>query len=157
MGWQQRQQVELSPAVQFMHLRRNPICAGAGSIGPGRLTWRFACQPSPMARLYQVQIDYTQGNNPAVTVLGPDLPILAGGRRIPHVYSEAPMRLCLYLPKAREWNPRLRLDQTIVPWTYLWLDYFEEWLWSNEWKGGGVHPGDLETEAPIAANDEHAG
>ena len=34
----------------------------------------------------------------------------------------------------------MRIDQTIVPWTILWLFYFEEWLDSNEWKGGGVHP-----------------
>jgi hypothetical protein len=26
----------------------------------------------------------------------------------------------------------------------LWLFYFEEWLWSDDWKGGGMHPGDLE-------------
>jgi hypothetical protein len=34
----------------------------------------------------------------------------------------------------------MRLDHTIVPWTALWLFYFEEWLISNDWKGGGVHP-----------------
>lgn len=146
----------ISTAVQLMHLRRNPICPGAGHLGPGRLSWRFACQPTPMARLYQVQIDYTQGDRPVVTVLDPDLSVLADGRRIPHVYTETPMRLCLYLPKARQWHPSLRLDETIVPWTYLWLDYFEEWLWSNEWKGGGIHPGDLEAEAWIAAHDETA-
>ena len=27
--------------------------------------------------------------------------------------------------------------QTIVPWTALWLFYFEEWLTSDDWKGGG--------------------
>jgi hypothetical protein len=34
----------------------------------------------------------------------------------------------------------MRLDQTVVPWTSLWLFYFEDWLASNEWKGGGEHP-----------------
>ena len=34
----------------------------------------------------------------------------------------------------------MRLDQTIVPWTALWLLYFEEWLFSDEWAGGGVYP-----------------
>jgi hypothetical protein len=137
----------LSAAVQFMHLRRNPICAGEGDLLPGRLTWRFECQPSPLARTYTVQIGYAQGSVPKVIVLDPDLSVLAEGRRIPHVYSEAPMRLCLYLPRAQEWHPGLRIDETIVPWTYLWLDYFEEWLWSNNWKGGGVHPGEGEREA----------
>jgi hypothetical protein len=36
----------------------------------------------------------------------------------------------------------MMLDQSIVPWTALWLFYFEEWLESNDWKGGGEHPGD---------------
>ena len=36
----------------------------------------------------------------------------------------------------------MRVDQTIVPWTTLWLFYFEDWLSSDEWKGGGLHPGD---------------
>lgn len=32
------------------------------------------------------------------------------------------------------------LCNTIVSWTYLWLYFYEEWLYSNEWKGGGIHP-----------------
>jgi hypothetical protein len=36
----------------------------------------------------------------------------------------------------------MRIDLTIVPWAMLWLFYFEEWLSSSDWKGGGVHPGD---------------
>jgi hypothetical protein len=34
----------------------------------------------------------------------------------------------------------MRLDRTIVPWIALWLFYFEEWLASDDWKGGGMHP-----------------
>jgi hypothetical protein len=44
------------------------------------------------------------------------------------------------LPKAGEWNSSRFISETIVPWTSLWLFYFEEWLLSDEWKGGGVHP-----------------
>ncbi|MEZ5659385.1 MAG: hypothetical protein R3E83_12920 [Burkholderiaceae bacterium] len=35
---------------------------------------------------------------------------------------------------------RRSIADTIVPWTYEWLFYFEEWLVSDEWKGGGRHP-----------------
>jgi len=35
-----------------------------------------------------------------------------------------------------------RLDLTIIPWTHLWLIYFEEWIVSDGWKGGGKHPGE---------------
>ena len=34
----------------------------------------------------------------------------------------------------------MRLVDTIVPWSILWLFYFEDWLETDEWKGGGMHP-----------------
>jgi hypothetical protein len=50
------------------------------------------------------------------------------------------------MPGEGEWTSAMRLDQTVVPWSILWLFYFEEWLVSNDWKGGGVHPGDNDDE-----------
>jgi hypothetical protein len=44
------------------------------------------------------------------------------------------------MPRAGQWTPEKSIAATIVPWTILWLFYFEEWLLSNEWKGGGFHP-----------------
>ena len=72
--------------------------------------------------------------------------MLAGGWRIPHLCQQKPPRLCLYLPRTYEWQSWMRLDQTIAPWTALWLFYFEEWLASDDWKGGGMHP---ETDADL--------
>jgi hypothetical protein len=40
----------------------------------------------------------------------------------------------------------MRIDQTIVPWAILWLFYYEEWLVSDDWKGGGEHPHAPEVE-----------
>jgi len=78
-------------------------------------------------------------NVPRLFVKAPDISALAGGREIPHVYKN-PLRLCLYLPGSGEWDGRMRIDQTFVPWALVWLYYFEEWLVSDNWKGGGVHP-----------------
>jgi hypothetical protein len=50
------------------------------------------------------------------------------------------VRLCLFDPQTAEWSPGAAIADTIVPWTYEWLFYFEEWLVSDEWKGGGRHP-----------------
>jgi hypothetical protein len=36
----------------------------------------------------------------------------------------------------------MRIDLTFVPWTATWLYYFEKWLVSDDWKGGGEHPSD---------------
>jgi hypothetical protein len=130
----------LSASQQLLHLQRNPICAGVGQVKCGLLTWRYWAKPTALSRDYLIRIELRDGAPPIAIVDTPDLVEIAAGRQIPHIYGEAPLRLCLYLPGTGEWERHLRIDQTIVPWTYLWLGYFEEWLWSNEWKGGGEHP-----------------
>jgi hypothetical protein len=135
-------QIRISAALQYFHLQTNPVCAGSGSLGPGRLIWRFVTSPTALSKRYRLRLEYRQYSSPAVFVEEPDLIDLADGRRLPHVYEQSPPRLCLYLPSNGEWTSSMRIDQTIVPWAILWLFYFEEWLASNEWKGGGVHPGD---------------
>jgi hypothetical protein len=131
----------LTPAQQFINLRSNPISHGTGLLQAGRLVWRYTTSPTPLSHTYQLRIDYRQDYVPQVFVEDPDLVSLAEGRRLPHVYEQKPTRLCPYLPRAGEWSDWMRIDQTIVPWAALWLFYFEEWLDSDEWKGGGEHPG----------------
>jgi hypothetical protein len=132
----------LTAAQQFLNLRVNPISSGRGSLHAGRLTWRYVATPSPLSREYSVRIEFAQGGVPETFVDAPDLQALAGDRTIPHLYDREPPKLCLYLPRTYEWQSQMRLDQTVVPWSVLWLFFFEEWLLSNEWKGGGMHPGD---------------
>jgi hypothetical protein len=76
----------------------------------------------------------------------PDLVLLAQGRKLPHVYRD-PQRLCLYMPRTGQWAADKRIDQTIIPWTYLWLYFFEDWLAFGEWNGGGKHPGDCSEQS----------
>lgn len=131
----------LTAAQQYLHLNRNPICAGKGELRAGCLIWRYETTPFSLSREYGVRIEFQQGHTPKVFVETPDLHALAGERRLPHVYEQSPIRLCLYLPRTFEWQSWMRIDETMVPWATLWLFYFEEWLSSNEWKGGGEHPG----------------
>jgi hypothetical protein len=133
---------ELSVALQLHRLRSNPLAQGSGGARRGRLDWHYQARPTPLSRAYEVQLTYQIETSPRVYVHDPVLVDLADGRWLPHVYQQRPARLCLYLPGAGEWSPRLRLDETVVPWTALWLFFFEEWLATDEWKGGGVHPGD---------------
>lgn len=133
---------KLNAAIQLHGLRANPIARGCGEARSGRLSWRYQARPTPLSRAYDVHISYRLNTPPKVYVHDPVLADLAPGRPLPHVYEQRPARLCLYLPGTGEWSPGMRLDQTIVPWTALWLFFFEEWLVTDEWKGGGVHPGD---------------
>jgi hypothetical protein len=130
----------LTAAQQFLNLRVNPACAGNGRLCRNGLTWSFSIAPTPLSRCYDARIVYGHGTSPRVFIDNPDLTELADGRRLPHVYKQRPTHLCLFLPGSGEWGAWLRLDQTIVPWTAVWLLYFEQWLISGEWAGGGVHP-----------------
>jgi hypothetical protein len=130
----------LTAVQQLVNLKVNPISKGAGWVRLGKLTWQFTAQPDPLSRAYSVLIEYQQGKVPQVYILDPDLGALADGQKLPHVYQQSPPQLCLYLPGTGEWSPSKRISDTIVPWTFLWLWYFEEWLASSVWKGGGLHP-----------------
>lgn len=130
----------LSPEQQWMRLKSSPISKGHGFVRRGELVWDFAARPSPIGRIYQLRICYRYPGLPDVFVLSPDLNVLAEGRFLPHVYSSKPVRLCLYYPDSKDWSPEMSIAETIVPWTCVWLFYFEEWLVSDEWQGGGRHP-----------------
>ena len=80
------------------------------------------------------------------------MPALAKGKRLPHVYQQHPPLLCLYKPKYREWRSELLIHETIVPWAVEWLYWFEDWLMTGEWAGGGEHPLPRDRGRRIAAS-----
>lgn len=130
----------LTVAQQYVRVQFSPLCPGVGALRRGRFYWRYKVSPTPVSRVYSISLRYRVGGSPSVIAEEPALKTLAGGRRIPHVYDQDPARLCLYLPGKGEWRTWMPLDETVVPWVALWLFYFEEWLVSDEWKGGGAHP-----------------
>lgn len=132
----------LSPEQQWIRLKSSPICRGQGRVRRGELIWEFDARPSALSRSYRLRIRFTKYGTPDMTVITPDLNKLAEGRRLPHVYSVKPVCLCLHFPRHNEWTPDKSIAETIVPWAYLWLMYFEHWLAADEWQGGGKHPGE---------------
>jgi len=132
---------DLSLAQQYLFLKNSRVRHGSGSLGGAGLIWEYKERPTPLSREYTIRIEYQRGDVPKVFVKDPDITVLAGDREIPHVYKN-PLRLCLYLPGSGEWDRSMRIDWTFVCWASVWLYYFEEWLASDDWKGGGVHPDD---------------
>ena len=128
----------------------------------------------PISQTYRVRIRYfarRQFENwmicdPYVTVtvieppVGPDP--RGTGEPPPHVFRlghppEFPA-LCLYDSRADEWSPEQLIAETIVPWTIHWLYWFEVWLLTGEWRGGGRHP-EVEPEpwlSTVASDRENA-
>ena len=106
------------------------------------LRFSFSIAPTVFSRLYGCMLLLTPARSPQMFVVKPDLPALASGRPLPHVYgSDGPgTSLCLWLPRKNEWLPQMRLVETYLAWTAEWLNYFEEWLATGVWAGGGEHP-----------------
>ena len=106
------------------------------------LRYSFSISPTVFSRLYRCVLVLTPAQSPQMFVVNPDLRALAKGQPLPHIYHyDGPgVRLCLWLPRKNEWLPQMRLLETYVAWTSEWLNYFEEWLVTGEWAGGGEHP-----------------
>ena len=118
----------LTAAKQYHLLKSRGRFPGNGVLQTGKVTWVTVITPSALSRDYVVRLSYRQGGVPEVFVDEPDLSLLADGDRLPHVYSQVPARLCLYLPGTREWTAVDAFDDTVLPWATLWLYYFEDWL-----------------------------
>ena len=109
-------------------------------VTAGVLTCRGDLRPLPISREYHVRIDCRAGENPKVWVAGLPAPDEEPPEnRIPHRYSDG--SVCLFY--GREWTPDRSIAQTIVPWLLEWLMYYEGWLATGEWQGGGIHPQQL--------------
>lgn len=95
-------------------------------------------KPSPLSRSYLVEILYRLGRMPETIVRCPRLLDFASGKRIPHIWSETPLRLCLFYNGACDWLPNMLLADTVLCWASEWLFHFEHWEFTGEWNGGGT-------------------
>ena len=138
----------VSIADQYIALKI--CCEGEVSIIENDKTvlWTGVIQPTALSREYKVTIKYTINKSPICIINAPDFKSLADDKAIPHIYPNDTnirgTKLCLFLPKLKkknkisEWQPTMFVADTIIPWASSWLFYFECWLSSGEWQGGGV-------------------
>ena len=114
----------------------------ACSIHHGILTWEGAVQPTALSRLYQVTVTYKIGLRPQVSVTSDELPGL-DRPDFPHRFSidrkNKTVKICLHL--GHEFNASQLIAECIVPWAVEWLYFYELWLATGEWCGGGKHLG----------------
>ena len=100
--------------------------------------WEGTLRPTELSAEYRVRITYIPTKaRPRVDVLHPRLITREEGVPIPHTFTTD--RICLHLNS--EWNAGMYIHETIVPWTSLWLYYYEIWHATGEWLGGGHEPG----------------
>ena len=103
------------------------------------LRWEMNIVPTPNSSSYRIRIDYTIGSSPKIYVIEPAMLKKAEGEKLlPHVFDTEKQQLCLFYGRIGEWNPSMFLSRTIVPWASEWLLYYELWVITGEWLGGGI-------------------
>ncbi|MCO7227559.1 hypothetical protein [Pleionea sp. CnH1-48] len=138
--------------IQFQQLQRCELSLGYGKFLKGQraFNYYFPVKPKSYAQTYDVQIYYKEQSSPITYIKSPSLIDLAKNRfgkdtTIPHLYQQGEGKVCLY--HQNEWHSKMFLHESIVPWTYLYLYYFEHWLMTGEWDGGSA-PGCLHENIP---------
>ena len=95
-------------------------------------------QPTSRSVFYEFVLRYNLPDTPKTKITYPVLKKNSRGDDVPHLYPQE--NLCLYHPKYREFQKSDFLSETIIPWTSLWLYYYEVWHLTDVWLGGGEHP-----------------
>lgn len=109
-------------------------------INKGKVVVDIFLQPSEGSKRYKVKLFAKIGStNVDVFVVEPNIVELKKKIPVPHLYPNG--SLCLYYPDYNEWNVADLWAETLIPWTCLWLYFFELWQATGEWMGGGIHPG----------------
>jgi hypothetical protein len=108
------------PGFRILSVRNHLRCVGA-------------LQPTATSDTYTVEILYEVPTRPRVRVLKPELRLAPGKNKLPHVFREND--LCLHI--SEDWRADLRISEFIVPWISFWLYFYEFWLLTGEWLGGG--------------------
>lgn len=103
----------------------------------GLVCWEGWLRPTDYSDRYKLRIELTHHTPPQAFVLSHSL-MNAKGEVAPHVYRNE--SLCLYRPKYDEWERGMFVHETTIPWSSLWLYYYEIWLTTGKWMGGGEHP-----------------
>lgn len=97
-----------------------------------------ALRPTSRSNSYNFVLKYNLIDNPKTKIISPVLKKNSNDEDIPHLYPGE--NLCLYQPQYCEFRRTDLLCDTIIPWTSLWLYYYEIWHLTGEWLGGGEHP-----------------
>lgn len=95
-------------------------------------------KPTEESYKYKLRISANIGSTIVnVYPIDPFIGQTVNGKKVPHMYSDG--ALCLFYPDYNEWKYTDSWADTLVPWTCLWLYYYEIWLITGEWLGGGIH------------------
>ncbi|WP_455586458.1 hypothetical protein [Bacteroides sp.] len=126
--------------IQQLGLLKHEFPLSIGSVERGTMVWKCEFTPSVLSDTYMLKIVFSAGNFPRTYIVSPKpLPLAEGAKRLPHTYnySNGKQQLCLFLPSANEWDSSMLISETIVHWAVQWMYFYEIWVSTGIWMGGG--------------------
>jgi len=125
-----------------LYLLKVKFPQGRGYIKKGKLIWNCNLDLGDEYGRFKIKLLYNLQSSPQVFVVEPNLYDITGGEKPPHIYvfNQDETKLCLFYPSSGEWSSNKYLSDTIVPWACLWFMYFNGWMATGKWYGGGKHP-----------------
>ncbi len=110
------------------------------NVQSDRTIFELELQPSPASPFYKVLICYPKYGSIDVWATVSNYENIKN-KAIPHIYSKNDnkkrLRLCLYY--GDEFKRGMSIAETLIPWAAEWLYFYELWLASGKWLGGGIH------------------
>ena len=108
----------------------------------------FSCQivvrPTSLSVEYTLKIVFEPDQKIPFSVYVVDpkpLKLAEGATRLVHIYGDnIKQNLCLYRPRKKQWDKSMLLSETAIPWAVEWLYFYEIWVNTGKWLGGGDHP-----------------
>jgi hypothetical protein len=111
-------------------------------IKNNKLVWNGNLRPSALSRWYQIKIIYHDYSLRPKVILYGDIPGITRSD-FPHHFSidreKNTVELCLHMPYEFDGREQIIAD-LIIPWTQEWLYFYEIWLATGKWCGGGHSP-----------------
>lgn len=96
---------------------------------------------------YKIRLDYYATGNPEVYIVSPaidmssPMEIHTFGLKFHGAYNKKLPCLCLTYYDIDKWNSSVLLTESYIPWAIEWTEFYELWLLTGIWYGGGVHLG----------------
>ncbi len=111
-------------------------------IRDSTLYWKGNIRPSTLSRYYKIKIIYHVASMRPKVILYGNVPGI-DRPDFPHHFKidreKKKVELCLHMPYEFDGRKQI-IGDSIIPWTQEWLYFYEIWLATGNWCGGGHSP-----------------
>jgi hypothetical protein len=131
-----------TPIEQLMELKKKYVVE-KNNLKHNSFSCQLLVRPTPLSIEYTLKVVFEPDQKVpfSVYVVNPKpLKLAEGATRLEHVYDNQKQRLCLYRPGKKQWDWSMLLSETAIPWAIEWLYFYEIWVSTGKWLGGGEHP-----------------